>query len=161
MAKKTKHAKPSTRRPAQPNARALEVRARLATLKAKARFLREFSVCGIVLRAARSAKVGRRTVYDWLAQDGPFKVLYDEAYEDANDAMEEEARRRGEDGVLEPVFQGGKRVGLIRKYSDALLITMLKARRPDVFRERMEHTGPKGAALTFTVKLADHRSEEA
>lgn len=151
MKKRTRPAARRPRKPAQDNARAREARQaerlRLWTVKSKARFLKEFAVCGIVLRAARAVKVGRRTVYDWLQQDDLFKALYDEAYQDAIDAMEEEARRRGEDGVDEPVYQGGKKVGQIRKYSDTLLITMLKARRPDIFRERYEHSGPNGAPL--------------
>lgn len=148
-----------TRKLAQSNARTREKQLRVATVKAKTRFLRDFAVCGVVLRAAKSAKVGRRTVYEWLERDAVFKGLYDEAYQDANDAMEEEARRRGEDGVPEPVYQGGKLVGHIQKYSDTLLITMLKARRPDVFRERIEHSGKKDAPVAFTLVL-DRASTE-
>jgi hypothetical protein len=126
---------------------AAQARQRLATLKAKARFLREFAQCGNVLRSAQAVKVGRRTVYVWLEDDEEFKKLYDQAHEDALDQLEEEARRRAVDGVLEPVYQGGVRVGLIRKYSDTLLITLLKGKRPETFRERFEHTGKDGGPI--------------
>ena len=86
------------------------------------------------------AGIGRRTAYNWLEQDEQFQKLYAEAHEDALDLLEEEARRRGVDGVLEPVFQGGKKVGSIRKYSDNMLALLLKRKRPDTFRERHEHT---------------------
>jgi uncharacterized protein YbjQ (UPF0145 family) len=74
-------------------------------------------LCGHVLRAAQAAKVGRRVVYLWRT-DPAFEALMSEAHEDALDLLEEEARRRGADGVLEPVFQGGHEVGTIRRYSD-------------------------------------------
>lgn len=133
-------------RTAAATARQMELQ-RLATLKAKARFLREFAECGNVLRSAKAVKVGRRTVYDWLQVDEEFKALYGQAHEDALDELEEEARRRAVDGVLEPVYQGGKKVGSIRKYSDTLLITLLKGKRPETFRERFEHTGKDGGPI--------------
>jgi hypothetical protein len=92
------------------------------------------------------AKVGRRTVYDWL-EDKAFKALYDEAHEDALDQLEEEARRRAVDGVLEPLVSAGKLVTTVKKYSDALLITLLKGKRPDTFRERHEYTGKDGKPI--------------
>lgn len=146
----------SSRRSAQPNARARELQ-QLRTLKAKATFLRLFAQCGNVLRSCQAAKIGRRTAYDWLATDEQFKVLYDQAFEDALDALEEEARRRAVDGVLKPVYQGGVKVGSIREYSDTLLITLLKGKRPDTYRERFEHTGKGGEGLTFTLQLGDRK----
>lgn len=122
-------------------------------LKAKARFLKVFAQNGNVSGSCRSAKVGRRTVYDWLAADATFKRLYDEAHDDALDALEEEARRRAVDGVLEPVYQGGEKVGTIRKYSDALLTLLLKGKRPDTFRERHEVTGKNGGPLHTQTDL--------
>ena len=99
-----------------------------------------------MLRSAQKVGVGRRTVYEWLA-DEQFKALYNEAHEDALDQLEEEARRRAVDGVLKPVYQRGRLVGRIREYSDTLLITLLKGKRPDTFRERFEHTGKGGKPL--------------
>jgi hypothetical protein len=56
-------------------------------------------------------------------RDPRFKELYDEAQEDANDQLEEEARSQAVDGVIEPVVSGGKVVCEIRRYSATLLIT--------------------------------------
>ena len=67
------------------------------------------------------------------------------AHEDAMDPLEEEARRGGHDGVLEPVYQGGRKVGTIRKYSDHLLMMFLKGKRREPFSERVEQTGANGA----------------
>ncbi len=118
----------------------------LRTVQAQTRFLSEFARCGNVRRAAVAAAVGRRTVYRWLEQPR-FKTLYDDAHDEALDILEEEARRRAVEGVLEPVVSGGKIIGRVRKYSDNLLITLLKAKRPDVFRERYEHTGKDGGPI--------------
>ena len=38
--------------------------------------------------------------------------------------------RRAREGVEEPVFQGGLCCGHVRRYSDLLLIFLLKSRRP-------------------------------
>jgi hypothetical protein len=71
------------------------------------------------------------------------------------DALEEEALRRGVEGVLEPVWYNGEIVGHRRKYSDNLLMFMLKGRRPETFRDNasVEHSGQGGAPLDFTVNL--------
>lgn len=149
--------------PVSPEVRAAreEARQQARTLRAQARFLRDFAVAGNVSRAARTVKVGRRTVYDWLGNEA-FKRLYAEAYDDALDALEEEARRRAVDGVLEPVFQGGVKVGTIPKYSDTLLKLLLEGKRPETFRTRHELFGPKGGPIplshtgTVTVYLPDN-----
>lgn len=132
------------------DARGRRVRAKneaTRVLKAKARFLKEFAQNGNVSVSCRAAKVGRRTIYDWLEVDPTFKGLYEEAHDEALDALEEEARRRAVDGVNEPVYQGGEKVGTVRKFSDALLILLLKGKRPDTFRERHEVTGKNGGPL--------------
>jgi hypothetical protein len=100
--KPRKPSPPARRKPAQVHTRTRNrerKRKDVATLKGKAAFLKQFAVSGNVLQAAQKAGVGRRTVYTWLESDAQFKGLYDEAYEDALDALEEEARRRAVDGV--------------------------------------------------------------
>jgi hypothetical protein len=69
----------------------------------------------------------------------------------ALDLLEKECVRRALVGWKEPVYQGGKELGTIRKFSDNLLIFLLKGKRPEVFRERHELTGVNGAPLPPAV----------
>ena len=129
---------------------------------AQARFLAQFALCGNVLRSAQAAAVGRRTVYDWLIVE-PFKQLFDEAHEDALDQLEEEARRRAVDGVIEPVVSAGKVVTTVRKYSDNLLICLLKARRRNMNMGHVHRLAktrdaqPAGAGRGEAARLAEAR----
>ena len=113
-----------------------EARKRQArTVIAQARFLREFAWCGNVRWSAAAVHVGRRTVYNWLGDPG-FKTRYDEAHEEALDRLYEEARRRAVDGWLVPIVSAGKLVTHVRRYSDRLLIFLLKTKRPEIYDER-------------------------
>ncbi len=85
--------------------------------------------------ASCHAGVSRRTHLNWRKKDRRFEAACQEALEIAIDEIEAEARRRAKDGVLEPVFYGGKPVGVIRRYSDTLLIFLLKAARPEKYRD--------------------------
>ena len=125
---------------------------RVSTVLAKARFLRIFATCGNVSRSASTASVSRQHVYAWLDKTKPeydpkFEALYNDAHENALDILEEEARRRAVDGWAEPVYQGGKKVGVVTKFSDTLLVLLLKGKRPGTFRDRQEVTGADGAPL--------------
>lgn len=96
--------------------------------------------------AASEAGLSRSTAYDWRAADADFAARWDAALEEGTDALEDEARRRALLGVETPVHYGGKAVGEIRKFSDALLMFLLRARRPETYRERAttEPTGRGG-----------------
>jgi len=106
----------------------------------KARFLERLAETANVTKSAKSARVGRATVYAHKHADPAFAKAWAEAVELGTDALEDEAIRRGKDGVLKPLVSGGKIVGTVREYSDGLLNTMLKARRPEKFRERTDTT---------------------
>jgi transposase-like protein len=104
--------------------------------RVRATFLRELRKRGNVSDAARKARIDRTTAYRWRDAEPEFAAAWDEAIEHAIDVMESEAYRRAVEGVDEPVFgrigkdQDGE-VGTIRKYSDALMNTLLKAHRPE------------------------------
>lgn len=87
-----------------------------------------------VAAAARKARVGRTTVYEWLEGDAEFKERFDAAWDEGREVLVEEVRRRGVDGVRRPVFQGGSLVGHVQEYSDSLLMFLVKQRDPS-FRE--------------------------
>lgn len=116
------------------------------TLKQRA-FLKAYSQLGQIASAAKAAKVNRITHYEWLAGNPTYRGAFEAAREDVADKLEREAFRRAHNGVDEPVFYEGEAVGKIRKYSDVLLIFLLKGLRPEKFRERYEHTGAGGKPL--------------
>lgn len=111
------------------------------TRRAKALFLREFRLCGSVTRSAEKAGVHRRTVYMWMETDERFKKLFDDSLAESTDMLEEEARRRAVDGVVVPQFYKGDLISaaVVREYSDALLMFLLKARLPEKYREIRSH----------------------
>lgn len=102
--------------------------------------------------AARQAGVARGTLYHWRDDDPDFAMGWRDAEEAGADALEDEALRRAVSGLVEPVFYGGKEVGEVRKYSDSLLVFLLKARRPDKYRDRVsaEVSGSNGGAVELS-----------
>ena len=106
----------------------------------KAAFLLVFPDEGTVTHAAARVGIDRATHYRWLHDDAAYASAFAEAEVKATDNMEREARRRAIEGTDEPVYQGGKLIGHIRKYSDTLLIFMMKAAMPAKYRERVDVT---------------------
>ena len=86
-------------------------------------------------KACASAEIGRTAFYEWV-KEPDFAKAADDAMEQASDKLESEARRRAHDGVDEPVWFQGMQCGTVRKYSDTLLIFLLKGAKPDKYRER-------------------------
>ena len=87
----------------------------------------------------------RNLFYASRERDPEFAKAWSGALDQAADLLEEEARRRGYQGVEEPVFgrisreQDGQ-IGTVQKYSDVLLIFLLKGARPEKYRERRDVT---------------------
>ena len=118
-------------------------------------FLKALADSGIVTIAAEIAGITRARVYQVRKEDPEFAAAWEEAEEQAADALEAEAWRRAVDGVPEPLVSGGKIVRdddgqpiAIRRYSDALMLALLKARRPERFKDRavVEHDIADGLA---------------
>lgn len=120
--------------------------------KQRAAFLEKLAELGNVTRAMKAAKIARRTLYDWRQADQEFAVAWERALDESAGVLEDEANRRALHGVDRPVYQGGKKVGTIREYSDTLLIFLLKGLRPGKYRERYEHTGEGGGPLVMEVR---------
>lgn len=103
----------------------------------KAAFLAAYAETATVTHAARAAQVDRVQHYRWLASDDGYRAAFEIAAEEAVEKLEREAMRRAAEGVDEPVFHKGEVVGYVRKYSDTLLIFLLKAARPDKYRDNL------------------------
>ncbi len=92
--------------------------------------------------ACKAAGVGRSSHYRWLEKDPEYRAAFDLAKEDATDALEAEAHRRAVEGVEEQVgWYRGVAGGTVRRYSDVLLIFLLKSLRPERYRERVDVRG--------------------
>lgn len=104
----------------------------------KATFLDELRETANVTLAARAAGISSGTAYKHRQTDVLFAERWDEAINEAVDMLEHEAHRRAFKGVEEPVFYQGMECGSVRKYSDALTMFLLKAHRPDKYRERSQ-----------------------
>lgn len=105
------------------------------------KFLSKLRRKGIVSHAAAAAGITRQTAYACQKAYPEFAALWALAEEEAADRLEAEAWRRGHHGVDKTVYgrvdkdQDGE-IGIERHYSDTLLLSLLKARRPGKFREK-------------------------
>jgi len=129
------------------------------TARQKQAFLDALADGKTVIDAAKTAGRGRATFYRLKDEDPDFAKLWAVAYEEGTDRLEAEAERRAVDGV-EDFRVAGKEIIPVRKYSDTLLIFLLKARRPEKFRDnvKVEHTGDGGGPIEIEhrgVKLSD------
>lgn len=110
--------------------------------------LAAFEASANITLACKKSKIPRRTFYNWL-EEIDFKDKFDKALKPAIGVLEDEATRRATQGTIEPVFYKGKRVGGVKKYSDTLLIVLLKAHAPEKYKERFsgELTGAGGGPI--------------
>lgn len=100
--------------------------------KAKAAWLATYRGGGTREEAAKKAGVSRRTFYRWLELDEEFRREVDDAKEESTERLEDEAFRRAMAG------------------SDTMLIFKLKARRPEIYRERYDVNATMGGKLDVT-----------
>lgn len=119
------------------------------TQEKKEAFLEFLSSTGNITQAAQHAGVSRRTVYDHKAADPDFEKAWDAAEQLGLDAMEDEVTRRGVEGWDEPVWYQGEQCGVVRKFSDTLLMYRLNGGRPEKYRQRVstELTGKNGGPI--------------
>ncbi len=130
-------------------------------------FLQAYAICGCISTAARAAKIDRRRHYEWMG-DWEYAEAFEQAHLEACEALEAEARRRAVEGWQEPVVHQGQftyepkinRDGTVRmnrrgetvcsdtpltvrKFSDTLLIFLMKGAMPDKYRDqvKVEHSG--------------------
>lgn len=88
-----------------------------AILQRQKRYLAAYAECGSLKEAAQITGIGKSAHYEWLAKYPEYRVAYETATQRAIDSLEEEAKRRAMVG------------------SDNLMMFMLKAKRPNEFRD--------------------------
>ena len=117
----------------------------------KRAFLASFAVAGNVTVACEAAKVPRRTYYEWTEHDEDFARALTVAREEAAERLEEAARLRAVEGVRREtgVYHQGQLVAteVEVKYSDTLLIFLLKGLKPEKYRDRLDVTATTGPVV--------------
>ena len=105
----------------------------------KPKFLRHLQKHGNISRSCLLANVSTDCVYKTRAKDPEFAAAWDEALVKAVDALEETAHKRA------------------HTTSDTLLIFLLKANRPEKYREttKLEHSGKLDGNSNVVVYLPD------
>ena len=123
------------------------------TSEQKIKFIKNLlSTGGNVSRACQAAKVSRDAMYEHRKTDQDFAKLWDETIEIAVEDLEQEARRRAFKGYKKPVYQQGKLVGYVQEYSDSLLMFLLKGKKPEVYRERMDINQNVSGGLSLNIE---------
>ena len=109
------------------------------------RFLTALANTANVRASCQAANVSRDYVYKRRRNNKAFAAAWAEALEDACDVLEAKARQRALSGE-----------------SDTLLIFLLKAHRPEKFRDTVTHRGDAAAPLEIKAEVKNtHEFDEA
>jgi len=119
--------------------------------KLYALFFEQLALTCNVTASAAAIGVSRQHVNHLRRTRKEFAKDWDNAMEQATDALESAARGRAIDGYQRPVYQRGELVGYEPCYSDALMITLLKAHRPEKFRDKGFDL-PPGSEIVISMK---------
>jgi len=109
--------------------------------------------CNVTM-SARAIGMSRSHMHKLRRDNKDFAKDWEDAEEQATDALEHAARERAIDGYQRPIYQRGELVGHETCYSDALTITLLKAHRPEKFREKGFDL-PPGSEIVIAMRTSD------
>lgn len=99
-------------------------------------FLKAFANEPFVTRAAEKAQVTKQSHYYWMRTDEIYKKIFEGMSDIIVGDLEEIGQIRAIEGVTKEIFFQGQVCGTEQQFSDTLLMFFLKAKRPDIYRER-------------------------
>lgn len=118
------------------------VHTRKQVVRAKHAFLENYAQWANITFACQASGIGRSTFYTWQEHDAEFAALFNQASEAATERLEKEAWRRATEGTpyTRTSYWHGEPVGTDSKveYSDQLMMLLLRARRPDLYRDKLD-----------------------
>lgn len=126
-----------------------------ATLKKKSDFLTALAETGNVSRACEISGACRQSIYRLRDSDEEFAAGWDKAKTIGVELLEDEAVRRAYSGVDEPVFHQGLVCGTVKKYSDSLLIFLLKGAKPEKYRDNHKIAMDGSMSIVVATGVAD------
>jgi hypothetical protein len=120
---------------------------KISHLKKRA-FLAAFSRCGSLSKAAKRARVDRRTHYNWLKDDSWYVHAFRQAVIEAGDSLQ--------DKLTEIAFEGNVTAAIF----------LLKGLKPETFRDRIEQVNiqdidPAKMSPELLDKIANRMIEQA
>lgn len=102
-----------------------------------------------VTRAARLCGLSPKSFRNHKKSNATFSEAWDDALEEAIETCELEVHRRAFEGTDKPITYMGNVTGTYKEYSDSLATFLLKAHRPERYRERTE------IDMTVTMSVAE------
>ena len=117
------------------------------------RFLDSLAKTGNVTVSVIAAGVSRQYAYLHRHESEKFAAEWEEAITQSIDLLEAEARRRAHEGVTKKIYYQGDEIGEVQEYSDSLMMFLLRAHRPQKYRDnqRIEHTGAGGKPIEHRI----------
>ena len=126
----------------------------------KAAFLAMMEQLPNITVVSRLMGISPSNIYAARKKDPKFDEDILAAVEEGYDLLENEARRRAVDGVVEPIFYKGEQISDergnptgVRKYSDTLLTFLLKGYRPKKFNPGAKLELATEDDITITLNL--------
>jgi len=112
--------------------------------RAKHAFLESYAQWANITEACKCSGIARSTFYVWQEHDPKFAFAVQQAGEQATERLEKEAYRRATEGTpyKRTSYWHGEPVGTDEKieYSDQLMMLLLRARKPEIYREKLDVT---------------------
>ena len=113
------------------------------------------------LEDAVQSNKDRPMVIDLLDRADPaYALRFKVADEEVTELLQTEAHERANRGTETGVYYKGSLVATVREKSDLLLIFLLKARRPDLYRERWDVKTEHSLGDAVTAEIIAGLSDE-
>lgn len=106
----------------------------------KERFLRHFRAHGNASKAARAVGIEPSSIYHHYYKDPEFAKEWDAAKLEVADEVEEVAFRFATGTMERPIIYKGAVTGTVMQHSERLAELVLKAYKPDLYREKQTDT---------------------
>jgi hypothetical protein len=119
------------------NGRTLRKRQGSWTKKNRMAFCTLLSIGMTVVDACEEVGLSQSSVYELRDRDEEFMAMMQEAYDDSTRLLEGECFRRAK-GWEETIIQRDGSTRVMEKYDNLLLMFLLKARKPRMYRETMD-----------------------
>lgn len=109
----------------------------------KKRFIEAYASCGSITASSKSVRIDRKTVQRWMKVDKTFSKDVEGAFKDNTELLEFTAVKRAINGT--------------DKGSTTLLIFLLNARKPEVYRHRFQVDSNVSVSVDFVKRLDEGR----